>query len=179
MIMSKHILIHTCCAPCLCYPYKILTKDYKVTGYWYNPNIHGYREYEKRLMTAGYYSKLTGVDLIIDDYSPSNWLKNIGDFSKEKRCVTCYRNRLEKTVLTAQKKNINFFTTTLLYSKFQDHNAIKNIGVQLSKKYKPDFFYQDFRQGWKEGINISKKLKLYRQEYCGCLLSEQERYGVS
>ncbi|MGM0441806.1 MAG: epoxyqueuosine reductase QueH [Elusimicrobiota bacterium] len=177
--MNKNVLIHTCCAPCLCFPAEILKKDYNITGYWYNPNIQGFREYEKRLMTTGHYANLTDTDFIIEDYRLQEWLNNMTDFSKPKRCETCYEIRLEKTAKVAQQKDMGFFTTTLLYSKFQNHDLIKDIGENLAKKYSPEFLYKDFRKGWKKGIKISKELGLYRQEYCGCILSEKERYGVS
>ncbi|MDP3038334.1 MAG: epoxyqueuosine reductase QueH, partial [Deltaproteobacteria bacterium] len=40
------------------------------------------------------------------------------------------------------------------------------------------FHYEDFRQGWKAGIALSRQMDLYRQQYCGCIYSEKERYST-
>jgi predicted adenine nucleotide alpha hydrolase (AANH) superfamily ATPase len=97
-------------------------------------------------------------------------------FREEDRCRYCYRLRLVKTALIAKKGRFDAFTTTLLYSRFQKHDLIRSIGEEVAGEYDIPFFYRDFREGWLEGIQISKALGLYRQPYCGCIYSEKERY---
>jgi len=169
------IFMHICCAPCACYTSESLNKEgFNITGFWFNPNIHGYREYLHRKMALGYYvAKIFEMDIIEEAYDPADWIDKL-DCSD--RCAGCYRLRIDKTAQTAKKHNIKKFTTTLLYSRFQKHSLIKTIGEEAAEKYGVEFVYRDFREGWKEGIALSKKFGLYRQEYCGCLFSETERY---
>jgi hypothetical protein len=87
--------------------------------------------------------------------------------------------RLEKTVSLAKEMGFNAFSTTLLYSKYQRHLHLISLCENLSIKYNISFYYQDFREGWQYGIDASKKLEMYRQPYCGCIYSEQERYDKS
>lgn len=131
-------------------------------------------------MTLGYFSgKNSDLELCEEEYDCGGWFKNTGVFIRPERCRSCYRTRLRKTAEYARKEGVNAFTTTLLYSKMQDHASIKSIGEELAAEYGLDFLYRDFRKGWKEGIEMSKKMGLYRQEYCGCIFSERERYNVS
>ena len=151
-----------------------------MTGFWYNPNIQPYEEYQRRLMATGYFAqKTTSLRLITDtDYPLKDFLKGIlaKEEAKEVRCNFCYEMRMERAARLAKEKKFDCFTTTLLYSKFQQHNLIKELGERLGKKYAVNFYYEDFREGWKEGITLSKKMGLYRQQYCGCVFSEKERY---
>ncbi|MDA3793028.1 MAG: epoxyqueuosine reductase QueH [Elusimicrobia bacterium] len=175
------ILIHTCCSPCLVYPADILKKEgFKITAYWYNPNIHGPREYEKRKMALGYYlNRDKDIDYIADIYNIKDWCAGLDSYNMPERCMGCYKVRLKKTAETALKNNIGIFTTTLLYSKFQKHDIIKDLGQEIADETGIKFYYKDFRKGWKEGINMSKDMELYRQEYCGCIFSAKDRYNVS
>ncbi|MCK5534593.1 epoxyqueuosine reductase QueH [bacterium] len=180
----KRLLLHVCCAPCTCYVHQCLSKDkkYAITGFWYNPNIHPFLEYQKRMMTLGYYSNEMNLPLIRKTkYSLEEWMEIIKDKYKEKdkRCLGCYQLRLEETAKRAKKEKFDSFSTTLLYSKFQMHENIKELGQKLAHTYNIEFYYQDFRLGWKEGIEISKKLDLYRQQYCGCIFSEKERFDAA
>ncbi len=180
-VMHSKILLHICCAPCACFPLKVLkAAGYDMVWYWYNPNIHGVSEYRKRLMALGYLgNKEEYLDIIEDKYDLESWFKKDGDYSKPLRCNHCYSIRLAAAARKARENKIKSFTTTLLYSKFQDHSMIKMIGEEMSCKYGVDFVYMDFRNGWKEGIEMSKEIGLYRQRYCGCLFSETENCYVS
>ena len=170
------ILIHTCCANCLIYPLKILReKGFTVHSYFYN-HIHPYTEFKKRLDTLRYYTELEKVNLIVREKYELRRFLHSTVFREENRCFFCYYSRLEATAKLARKSNFDYFTTTLLYSKHQKHELIKEICLSLEKKFKIKFFYYDFREGWKEGIEKSKELNLYRQQYCGCIFSEAERY---
>lgn len=172
------ILLHICCAPCTIYPLKILRESgHSVLGFFYNPNIHPYLEYKRRFDTLEEYAVSVGLRIVSrEEYLMEEFLRSVV-FREDNRCRYCYYSRLENTVLIAKREKIEGFTTTLLYSKFQDHEMIKEIGESLSKKHGIEFFYQDFRKGWKEGIRISKDLGMYRQQYCGCIYSEKERYN--
>ena len=170
-------LIHICCAPCVVYPLSCLTKKkIDVMGYFDNPNIHPFQEFEKRKNTVITYAETINLRVIYShDYPLEKWIQNI-IFRETKRCQICYHDRLKSTAIVARKGKFDYFTTSLLYSKFQNHDLIREIGENLEKIYGVSFYYEDFRKGWKEGIRISKDLNLYRQQYCGCIYSEKERF---
>lgn len=165
-----------CCAPCLIYPLKALReRGYDVTCFFYNPNIHPYSEFKKRLETLINYSKVALFPLRVDDsYELESFIG--GQIrNMDKRCIFCYRERLERTYKLAAKEGFSKVTTTLLYSKYQKHEEIKKICEELSLKYGVEFLYFDFREGWAQGVSASKALNIYRQNYCGCIFSELER----
>ncbi|MGB9667763.1 MAG: epoxyqueuosine reductase QueH [Thermosulfidibacteraceae bacterium] len=172
------ILIHACCANCLLYPYNVLSREFdEIYVLWYNPNIHPYREYLKRKEALLNFSELKGIKVIyLDEYDIVNFTRNVA-FRESKRCYFCYSLRLERVASVAKKGNFDFFTTTLLYSKHQKHELIVKIAESVAATKGVKFYYRDFREGWKEGIEESKSLGLYRQDYCGCIYSEAERFG--
>lgn len=171
------LLLHTCCAPCSIYPLKVLGQmDMDVMAFFYRHNIHPFTECQKREETLKHYSKSIDLKVIYQqDYRIEKFLQSVV-FREEDRCRYCYYDRLKATALVAKKGKFQAFTTTLLYSKFQNHDLIKKTGEAIAKKYDLTFFYHDFREGWKSGIEESKKLNMYRQQYCGCIYSEKERY---
>ncbi len=175
---DKRILLHICCAPCSIYTVKELRREgAEVSGYFYNPNIHPYTEFSKRLATLREYAKIALLPLVIDSsYELETFLSGALPLGKD-RCLFCYRMRLENTFQKAAEGGFDAVTTTLLYSRYQRHDDIRNIGEELSATHGVPFLYRDFRTGWQEGINESKRLNMYRQQYCGCILSEKERYG--
>lgn len=174
---AKRILLHICCAPCSIYTLKTLRSEgAQVYGYFYNPNIHPYTEFIKRLQTLENYAKISLLPLDVDKtYSLESFLKGALDYGKD-RCLFCYRTRLEKTFQKGAGEGFDAVTTTLLYSKYQRHEDIKEIGNELSERYGIMFLYKDFREGWKEGVDTSKGLNMYRQNYCGCIFSERDRF---
>jgi hypothetical protein len=113
--------------------------------------------------------------VIAKEYELEEFLRAV-IFHEENRCFYCYTVRLRATAELAQRIQYHYFSTTLLYSIYQKHNMIKAIGEELASQYHLEFLYHDFREGWQEGIEISKKMELYRQKYCGCIYSEKERY---
>lgn len=171
------LLLHVCCAPCSTYTVsKLREQNIDVSGYFYNPNIHPYREFRKRLATLRDFAK--EIDLPLDletDYGLKEYLRKVV-FHEKQRCGICYDMRLEKTAQKALKTGADAFSSTLLYSRYQNHEAITKIGRKMEKKYGIAFFYDDFRTGWQEGIDRAISMDLYRQPYCGCIYSEQERY---
>jgi hypothetical protein len=152
----------------------------KVFGFFYNPNIHPYQEYRRRLETVEQFAGQVGLEVIYrDEYDVVSFLREVA-FRESNRCHYCYHLRLNATAKLAKKSRMDGFTTTLLYSKRQDHELVRQLGEEAAQEYGIPFIHRDLRQGWQEGIQISKELNLYRQQYCGCIYSEQERYlGVS
>ncbi len=174
------ILLHICCAPCSIYPVKTLRNDgYNVMGFFYRHNIHPYAECLKRQESLEYYANIINLKVIYQEgYDLEGFIQNTV-FRESNRCLYCYYDRLRSTALTAKHGKFDCFSSTLLYSKFQKHNMIESIGESIGKSVGIPFYYQDFRSGWKEGIKESKRLELYRQQYCGCIYSEKERYFVT
>lgn len=171
------ILLHVCCGNCAIYPVQELkNQGHQLTGYFYNHNIHPYQEYRRRLETAQEYAEKVGLSLEIEDeYNLEEFLSNVAA-DPENRCTYCYKSRLTRTARTATEKGFDAFSTTLLYSRYQNQEAIIEFGLQLAEQYNLTFVGQDFRPGWNEGIRISKEMGLYRQQYCGCIYSEKDRY---
>ena len=145
-------------------------------GYFFNPNIHPYQEYQKRLDTLKLYSEKSRVEIIYrDEYRLEEFLRNVAP-CPENRCQYCYTVRLEATAQEAKKNHFDGFSTTLLQSTHQNHQRIRDTGERVSREVGIPFYYEDFRLGWKKGVEVSKAMGLYRQQYCGCIYSEKERY---
>lgn len=174
---QKRILLHICCAPCTVYPLSRLRENgWEVFGYFYNLNIHPYQEFRKRLETLKDFAAKVDLRLILrEEYDVGHFIRQVV-FRETKRCYYCYTHRLEAAARLAKKSGFDSFSTTLLYSKQQKHDLIKEIAEGVSRKVGIPFYYEDFRAGWKIGIEKSKQLGLYRQQYCGCIYSEAERF---
>lgn len=171
------LLLHICCAPCSIECINALKEEnVQITGFWYNPNIHPFTEYRNRLNTLKEYSKTINLDVIYkDEYGLVNFTKNvIGDLNN--RCDYCYKTRLEECAKYASQNGFEAFSTTLLISPYQNHDKIKNICEELSRKYNIEFVYKDFRNNFREGQKKAREMELYMQKYCGCIFSEEERY---
>lgn len=175
------LLLHMCCGPCSCYPVKKLRADgIEPVGYFFNPNIHPYKEWDLRLKTAEEFSQKVGMEFFADkEYRLRDFLKNAlpAENIPNGRCTMCYTWRLEEAARFAAQNGFDAFSSTLFYSIYQQHELMKHTAEQFSRKYGVEFYYEDFRPGWQEGIDISHELELYRQPYCGCIFSEEERYS--
>lgn len=185
------LLIHTCCGPCLTgsrIPFE--EENIELTAFYFNPNIHPYVEYDRRLQTLQRYLFVVPMGLIIcKDYPYKNVIKNMLDLElsevkefnhvRPKRCSYCYELRLKRTAEMAIENGYDAFTSTMLLSKHQDHKKIKMLGERISKEMDIHFEYRDLREYWKRSIEISRKLRMYRQQYCGCIFSESERFQVN
>lgn len=171
------ILLHICCAPCAIVPVDALRSDgMEVMGFFYRHNIHPYSECLRRQDTlTGYAADIDLKVIYQKGYDLEGFLRNVA-FRESNRCTYCYHDRLRSTAMVAKRGKFDYFSTTLLYSKFQRHETIKSVGESVGKSIGVQFYYQDFRQGWKEGIETSRKLNMYRQPYCGCIYSEKERF---
>ena len=174
----KRVLLHICCGPCSITTIRTLQdQGCEVTGLFYNPNIHPLTEYARRRDGCLEVAEKYDIRVIVkdDEYTPQKWFRAVA-YREDNRCFHCYAMRMERTAQIARKGGFDLFTTTLLYSKFQKHDDIAALGRDLSTE-KTRFLYHDFREGWKEGIETSKEWGIYRQQYCGCLYSENERYN--
>ena len=174
------ILLHICCGPCALYPLSRLHQaGHEVSGLFHNPNIHPFREFRRRLETARHVGEQTHCPLVVDEaYGLTAYLRQVV-FHEQERCSLCYAMRLARTAEECAARGFEAFTTTLLYSRYQNHAAIAELGRQLADQHGLHFYYEDFREGWQQGIDESLRLGLYRQPYCGCIFSEQERYDTS
>ncbi len=171
------LLLHICCAGCGAYVSHLLKQEHEVTLYFYNPNIFPQSEYEKRLAEVKEIALKFKLNLIVGDYDHEQWLKRVkgheNDPERGGRCLICYKDRLENTAIIAKNKGFTLFTTTLTVSPHKDASAISKIGNNLSLKYRVKFLGKDFKKqdGFKKSVDWSKKLGLYRQDYCGCEFS--------
>jgi predicted adenine nucleotide alpha hydrolase (AANH) superfamily ATPase len=175
--MNPSILLHVCCGPCLLVPVQVLRERGRdVVGLFHNPNIHGVEEYFKRREAALQAAADLDCPVVCLDaeYEPRLFFQAVHD-REDHRCPTCYRLRLERTFAYALEHGFPSVSTTLLYSIHQDHDAILIIGRELEGRTGIRFQGHDFRPGWQAGIDRSKQLGLYRQNYCGCLYSELDR----
>lgn len=172
-----NILLHICCGPCAAYPLRMLREEgHQVQGYFYNPNIHPFQEFQRRLGGLEEFSRQQ--ELVVDydrEYGLKEYLRRVV-FNEARRCPLCYKMRLTEVVRKAKEIGADAFSSTLLYSRYQQHEVIRDLAGQLADEYGLAFYYQDFREGWQEGIDATVAMGIYRQPYCGCIYSEQERY---
>lgn len=172
------LLLHQCCGPCSIYPILYLQKkgDMEITAYFYNPNIHPMQEFYRRMETAVLVNNCFNTDYIIDDEYGLLEFTRSNSFHETARCEGCYSIRIKKVAAKAKELNFDAFSSTLLYSKMQNHELIKKICEKESEEIGIEFYYEDFREGWQEGIDLSKTMEIYRQNYCGCIYSEEDRF---
>lgn len=173
----KKVLLHICCGPCALYPLSALRAEgLEVTGWFYNHNIHPYQEYERRRDTARKMADLEALELIeMDEYRLEEFLANVAA-EPAHRCGYCYASRLDAAASAARAGGFDAVTSSLFYSRHQNHELIRLTAEEAVKRHGIALLYRDFRPGWQEGIRRSKELGLYRQQYCGCIYSEKERY---
>lgn len=177
------LLLHVCCAPCSSAVLERLLSYFKITIYYYNPNISPYTEYEKRILELKRLIVELGYDIdVIDGSYESEKFHNIAiGLEKEKeggiRCSKCYHLRLDSTASMAKKMGFDYFTTTLSISPYKDASKLNQIGKVLEQQYGVSYLYSDFKKkdGYKRSIELSHIYKLYRQDYCGCVYSKEER----
>jgi predicted adenine nucleotide alpha hydrolase (AANH) superfamily ATPase len=166
------ILVHTCCAPCGTYVFERLHEDgHQFEAHYYNPNIHPAEEYEKRRATLEDYAQRIGLKTHFDTYNPSEYWEAIGaDQSHPKRCAGCYRVRLKRTAHKAKVEGFEAFTTTLLISPYQDHEALRRVAEEVAAAEGVAFHYEDYRVGYRRSRQLLREAGLYSQKYCGCSL---------
>ena len=179
------LLLHACCAPCSTACLERLANFFKVTIFYYNPNITDESEYKKRIEEIKKLLTLINpkykVELLEGDYDPNKFFEMAKGLESEpergKRCYKCYEMRLEETAKIASKLGFNNFCTTLTLSPHKNANWINEIGEKLNKEYDSNYLYSDFKkkEGYKRSIELSKEYNLYRQDYCGCIYSKKDK----
>ncbi len=181
--VKPKLLLHACCGPCSSYVIEYLSKYFDITIYYYNPNTYPETEYFRRLDELQKFidSFNNNVKVIEENYNPSEFytaikgLEHLGE--RTERCYKCYNLRMKKSAIYAKENNYDYFTTTLSISPYKDAKWINEIGINLEKEIGVKYLYSDFKKnnGYKRSIELSKEYKLYRQEYCGCVYSKNER----
>lgn len=179
------LLLHTCCAPCSSAVLLRLADYFKITVFYYNPNISPKEEYEKRkqeqIRFLQEFKTKHKISFLDCDYEEERFNEIAKGLEKEKeggsRCFKCYHLRLEKTALIAKQNHFDYFGTSLTVSPYKNAAKINEIGEYLAKKHNINFLFSDFKKndGYKKSILMSKEYDLYRQDYCGCIYSKQAR----
>jgi predicted adenine nucleotide alpha hydrolase (AANH) superfamily ATPase len=176
-LRKPKLLLHICCVGCGVYVSKILKKQFRVILYYYNPNIYPQAEHDKRLEEAKKIAHKFNLKLISGEYKHKEWLRMVKGYEKEpekgKRCLLCYKDRLEETARFARDNNFPYFSTTLTTSPHKLASEINRFGEELADEYGVKFLNRDFKKqdGFKKSSQLSKELGLYRQDYCGCEFS--------
>lgn len=178
------LLLHSCCAPCSSYTLEYLSQYFRITVFYYNPNISPAEEFYKRVSEQKrLISELpvkNSVSFIEGDYDPSEFytavkgLEHIPEGGE--RCFACYRLRLEKTARLAAEKGFDYFTTTLSISPYKNAEKLNEISEELAGIYPVKALPCDLKKrgGYKRSIELSAVYGLYRQDYCGCVFSQKE-----
>ncbi len=184
---APKLFLHSCCAPCSSYVLEYLRQYFRITVFYYNPNITEDTEYrkrveeQKRLIAA--YNETQGypIEIIEGDYEPECFLemaKGLEDCPEGgERCFACYELRLRETAKRASAGTYDYFTTTLTISPLKNAVKLNEIGERLAEEYYVNWLPSDFKKrgGYQRSIELSKEYDLYRQDYCGCVYSRERR----
>ena len=182
------LLLHICCGPCALVPLRLLAAEgHEMAAYFHNPNIHPVSEYIKRregaLRAVEPYPAVTvhfpPPEL---EYDLRAWIIEAlhqEDTAPYGRCGHCWQSRMAWAARFAMAHGFEGFTTSLLYSRRQQHEGVKQAGEAASRATNLPFVYRDFRQNWQQGVEESKQRGIYRQQYCGCIFSEEERFRTT
>ena len=177
------LLLHSCCAPCSSYVLECLSKHFKITIFYYNPNIEPIAEYQKRageqkrFLSA--FQSTAPIEFIEGPYDEDAFQIISSGREEEKeggaRCFLCYELRLRKTAEFAKSNGFDYFTTTLSVSPYKNAQALNEIGARLSEEYNIPYLFSDFKKknGYHRSIELSKQYQLYRQNFCGCIYSQK------
>ncbi len=173
------VLIHVCCAHCLAKAlcgWRAEARLPEISGFFFNPNIHPLREFHKRRRALELYLERDPVATEIDvDYGLISFCRSIHpNYRRPERCRICYRIRLTRTAQRAAAMGCDAFTTTMVASQHQDHDLLRAEGEAAAENAGVAFCYRDFRESTPDA-KLTRSL--YRQQYCGCVFSEAERYG--
>ena len=178
------LLLHSCCAPCSSYCIEYLSQYFKVTIFYYNPNITEETEYRKRVEEQKRFIKQFQtkypVSFIEGDYNPQCFFESAKGYENApeggERCFRCYELRLREAGRVAKEGKFDYFTTTLSISPLKNAQKLNEIGERLSKEWDVSYLYSDFKkkEGYKRSTELSKEYDLYRQNFCGCAFSKAE-----
>jgi len=176
------LLLHICCAPCIAAPLaELRSGGAEVTGFFHNPNIHPLLEFRKRLRAVEVFAEQEKLDLIgRPEYGLHEFLRQTAPYAREPeggaRCTICYRMRIDAAAALARHERFDAFTTSLLFSRHQNHDLIRRLAQRAAEREGVAFHYVDLRHMVDRSMEIARKRSLYRQQYCGCIFSEYERY---
>lgn len=182
--ITPSLLLHACCAPCSSYCLEYLAEYFKITVFYYNPNIYPESEYahrvaeEKRLIAS--LPVKNKIEFIEGRFEPSEFYDAVKGLETAKeggeRCFTCYELRLRETARLAKERGFDYFTTTLTISPLKNAAKLNEIGEALAEEYGVFHLPSDFKkkEGYKRSIELSRQYSLYRQNYCGCVFSRRE-----
>ncbi len=167
------ILLHICCGPCLIYPFnRLKDQGFKISGFYYNPNLYPVSEYRRRIEALKVLSQEFSLVVEYPEHQESDFFQAINTSELlTQRCASCWSLRLRKTAWQAKKNGFAAFSTTLLVSPYQNHELLKQLGHQIGQETGVDFYYEDFRPGFKQAQIEAKHKGIYRQKYCGCKYS--------
>jgi predicted adenine nucleotide alpha hydrolase (AANH) superfamily ATPase len=173
----KKVLLHVCCGVCAGAPIKRLKDEgFEVEALFFNPNIHPFSEYVRRLETCRRVTGALGVVLVEGRYLWQEWMDECRQYAKEpeggKRCQVCFYIRLKEALRICEERNCDYFTTTLTISPHKKSRDVFSIGHGLGEK---SFLEIDFKkkEGFKKTLLKAKEMSLYRQNYCGCVYSKK------
>ncbi len=178
------LLLHSCCAPCSSYCLEYLSRYFRITVLYYNPNIFPREEYEYRaaeqVRLAETMEFVHPVEVICVGYEPREFYEAVRGLEKEPeggaRCLACYELRLRKSAEAAREKGFDYFTTTLSISPLKRADKLNEIGARLAEEYQVSYLFSDFKKkgGYQRSVELSAEYGLYRQNFCGCVYSRQE-----
>lgn len=178
------LLLHSCCAPCSSYCLEYLSRYFRITVLYYNPNIFPKEEYVYRaaeqVRLAECMEFVHPVEVICADYEPEVFYQAVKGMEKEpeggERCLTCYELRLRRCAEVAREKGFDFFTTTLSISPLKRADQLNEIGGRLAEEYGVPYLFSDFKKkgGYLRSVELSAQYGLYRQNFCGCVYSKVE-----
>ena len=179
------LLLHSCCAPCSSYVLEYLSEYFRITVFYYNPNIYPEEEYGKRVEELRRFlsecSFRYPVKLVTAAYDSREFYGAVRGLEQceegGERCFACYRLRLRRAAEEAKRLNCDYFTTTLSISPHKNAEKLNEIGEELAKEYAVCHLPSDFkkRNGYKRSVELSAEHGMYRQDYCGCVFSMRER----
>lgn len=178
------LLLHSCCGPCSSAVLERIEGYFDIDVFYYNPNIDSadefYRRSDEQIKLVEDLGLDDKIDVKVIKYNHQEFLSYIKGFEKYEeggaRCFRCYRQRLEETAKYAADNNYDYFTTTLSISPHKDSQILNRLGKFLSKKYKVNYLFSDFKKknGFKRSVELTDKFNMYRQDYCGCEFSRGE-----
>ncbi len=172
------VLLHICCAPCASAVIKRVQNEYEIKGFFYNPNIFPESEYQLRLSGVRRLADILGIEIDSGDYEYDRFRELVLGLEREpeggKRCLLCYRLRLERSGQEAKANGAEFLATTLTIGSNKKAAVINPLGAEICARLGIKFIAGDWKKqnGFKHSVEISRNLGLYRQNYCGCEFSQ-------
>ena len=186
--VAPTLFLHSCCAPCSSYVLEYLCEWFRITVFYYNPNISEDGEYRHRVeeqkRLIGIYNREGRgypISIVEGDYEPGLFFEAAAGLEDcpegGERCFKCYDLRLRETAKRAKAGEYDFFGTTLTISPLKNAQKLNEIGGALAEEYGIGWLPSDFKKkdGYKRSVELSAEYGLYRQDYCGCAFSKAER----